>query len=243
MAAKRQPKKTRQAGEQQRAEDQLPADGRSEPSDGTRANHTKRDVVPFGGPITVGMGLFLAATILYIAYVLYTVWPYTLPIVPDEEDTYIFPFCSTPLVLGTEGRYLIIAFMAGALGGMIQAASSFIYWVGKGETDRDWVWWYLLRPFIGGSVSLVVYFAFRAGLVGSNNVDAVNLFGVAAISAMAGLFSRQALDKRAELFNSFFAHEDKKKKNGESNGDTNQDGNASASPPRQGSGADSEPEL
>jgi IPT/TIG domain-containing protein len=51
----------------------------------------------------------------------------------------------------------------------------------------------------------VLYFAVRGGLLPMGaEVGSVSLFGIAAISALAGMFSKQATDKLREVFDTFF---------------------------------------
>jgi hypothetical protein len=80
--------------------------------------------------------------------------------------------------------------------------------VGNRRLGASWLWWYFLRPFIGVALALVLYFVIRGGLlpVGSD-AGSVSLFGIAAISSLAGMFSKQATDKLGEVFDTLFRTE------------------------------------
>ncbi|MGB9181871.1 MAG: IPT/TIG domain-containing protein, partial [Pyrinomonadaceae bacterium] len=75
-----------------------------------------------------------------------------------------------------------------------------------------WTWWYVLRPFIGVVLALVIYFGIRGGLLlvttnaGSSVTEAkdINPFGIAAFAALTGMFSKQAADKLNEIFSVIF---------------------------------------
>ena len=64
---------------------------------------------------------------------------------------------------------------------------------------------YLLLPFSSASLALVFYFVIRGGFFSpqvtptQNTLEAVNPFGLAAIAAIIGLFSQQAVLKLKEV--------------------------------------------
>jgi hypothetical protein len=100
---------------------------------------------------------------------------------------------------------ILLTIVAGALGAYIHAATSFVTFVGNRTFKSSWGWWYGLRLFIGAALALLLYFAFRGGLVtGQDASEDVNPYGIAALSGLAGLFSKQATDKLKEVFDVFF---------------------------------------
>lgn len=104
-----------------------------------------------------------------------------------------------------EVRLLLIALLAGALGSYIHAATSFADYVGNRKLSGNWVWWYLLRPFIGMTLALVFYFVVRGGFISPSAGGAdMNPFGIAAMAGLVGMFSKQAIDKLNEVFTSLF---------------------------------------
>ena len=105
-----------------------------------------------------------------------------------------------------EVRLLILVIIAGALGSYVHLATSFSDFVGNRQLKASWFWWYFLRPFIGIALAVIVYFTIRGGLVaGGTGAGGINPFGVAAVGALSGMFSRQAADKLREVFESLFS--------------------------------------
>lgn len=100
---------------------------------------------------------------------------------------------------------LVLALLMGAIGGYVHATTSFVSYIGNRQFKASWGWWYALRAFIGASLALLVYVAFRAGfLSGTAGTSAVDPYGIAAVSGLAGLFSKQATDKLEEVFSTVF---------------------------------------
>lgn len=104
-----------------------------------------------------------------------------------------------------EVRLLLLVLFAGALGSYIHAATSFIDYVGNRKLSGNWVWWYLLRPFVGMTLALVFYFVVRGGFISvTAGGEDMNPFGIAALAGLVGMFSKQATDKLSEVFNTLF---------------------------------------
>lgn len=107
-------------------------------------------------------------------------------------------------VTKTTGLF-VLAILMGAIGGYVHAATSFVTYIGNRQFKASWGWWYALRAFIGASLALLIYVAFRAGfLSGTTGTIAVDPYGIAAVSGLAGLFSKQATDKLEEIFTTAF---------------------------------------
>jgi len=156
--------------------------------------------------VRVIFGLYMMVLNIILVYLLIRIWPGKLPVDPGEQISVFWGklhFYLTP-----ETRYLSIVVLTGALGSYIHTATSFADFVGNRQFYASWTWWYLLRPFIGVALSLIVYFAVRGGLIGgSTGADALSPYGVAAIAGLAGLFSKQATDKLREVFENLFKTE------------------------------------
>jgi hypothetical protein len=115
-------------------------------------------------------------------------------------------FCPT-----LEVRLILLVMLVGAIGSYIHAASSFTDYLGNRTFVSSWVWWYLLRPFIGMLLALLFYFVFRGGFItaGVNSEVApatayINPFGIAAMAGLVGMFSKVAADKLSEVFLTLF---------------------------------------
>jgi hypothetical protein len=111
-----------------------------------------------------------------------------------------------------EVRLLLLVLLAGAIGSYIHASSSFVDYLGNRTLISSWVWWYLLRPFIGMMLALLFYFVFRGGFItagvnqgGEAAASFINPFGIAAMAGLVGMFSKVAADKLNEVFLTMFA--------------------------------------
>lgn len=105
-----------------------------------------------------------------------------------------------------EIRYLLIALIGGTLGTSVTVLTSFATFVGQRSLVASWGWWYVVRPFIGMTLGLLVYAAIRGGILKvSSDVDVLNPFAVTALSAIAGLYSKQLVDKLKTFANTQLA--------------------------------------
>lgn len=159
-----------------------------------------------------GLGAFLVVLGTFLGSLLIALWPVieTMRQAADAgsnatttEITISWlggSFSSSP-----EGALLLIVIVFGALGAFIHTVTSFADYVGNQRFEASWMWWYVLRPFIGTALALVFYVAIRGGFFAqeAQTID-VNPFGIAALAGLAGLFSKQATDKLREVFDTLF---------------------------------------
>lgn len=95
--------------------------------------------------------------------------------------------------------------LIGALGSFIHAATSFATYVGNESLKESWMWWYVLRPFMGMALALIFYFVLRGGMLsGGAKAEDISLFGIAAVAGLVGMFSKQATDKLEDVFDNLF---------------------------------------
>lgn len=153
----------------------------------------------------VGFGGYLIVLSLFLLYLLVQIWPDEIP---PKASSRVFLFGMIELQIPLERRYLLIAIVAGALGSYIHLATSFADYVGNRQLVSSWLWWYMLRPFIGMTLGVIVYFVVRGGLImPSGDAGTLSPYGIAALAALAGMFSKQATDKLREVFENFFRTE------------------------------------
>jgi len=172
------------------------------------------DGVPagWGWITTLGAYLLLLATVT--VYLAIKLWP-DCKVDPVTDllkcDDIVFGFGR--LILRTvdidqDERLFWTAVTFGAIGSYIHVAASFSDYVGNRRLVTSWIWWFVLRTPIGIALAVVFYVAIRAGFLtgnaGDDSTEVVNPFGVAAMSAMAGMFSKQAADKLNEVFTTLF---------------------------------------
>lgn len=141
-------------------------------------------------PLQSLVAAYIVALNVALLTILVKVWPVPLT-------------TAGPSYFSPEGRYLITAAAAGALGSYLHLATSFVDYAGNRSLVQSWAWWYFLRPGIGASLAVVVYFVLRAGLItgaGDSATANLNPYGVASVSALSGMFSKQATEKLREVF-------------------------------------------
>jgi hypothetical protein len=110
-----------------------------------------------------------------------------------------------PLRLMLDVRILLMVMVAGGLGSFIHAATSFGDYVGNEKLTINWTWWYILRPGIGMILAGIFYLVVRGGFLSAGTqANDINLYGVAALAGLVGLFSKQAIDKLSEVFTTLF---------------------------------------
>jgi hypothetical protein len=109
-------------------------------------------------------------------------------------------FLRWPIPISEEVRLILIVAMAGALGGMVASLRSLYWYVGNRELVWSWMLMYVLRPFVGATLSLVFYFVIRGGLFSPQaKIADTSPFGFAGLSALVGIFSEQAVLKLKEV--------------------------------------------
>jgi len=178
--------------------------GATEP---TSATGTQSPGAPMPKGMQFALGVYVVAMFVAIVYLMIKVWPLAAPGSSDTVD-----FFWGPVVLPAEVRLMLIAVLAGALGAYVHLATSFADYSGNQRLMMSWGWWYLLRPFIGMALAEVVYLSLRGGLLsasGDNVAGAISPYGVAAVTALTGLFSKQATDKLQETFETLFRTQQK----------------------------------
>ena len=120
-------------------------------------------------------------------------------------------FCLT-----ADARLLLLVLLAGAIGSYVHATQSFVSYVGNKKFAASWTWWYILRLPVGAALGLLFYFVVRGGLLSAatlrSDTGDLNIFGIISFAALAGLFSKQAVDKLSEVFDTLFrtAEDDKR---------------------------------
>jgi hypothetical protein len=105
---------------------------------------------------------------------------------------------------GADVVLITMVLMAGALGALVGVTRRFLYFAAREELTRRDEWSYLMRPLQGAMLALIVYFTLRGGYLGQDQTAPVNPYGVAALSALVGLFTRHAVSKLTDVFDTLF---------------------------------------
>jgi small-conductance mechanosensitive channel len=139
------------------------------------------------------IGAWLLAMLLATAVALLAVWPQATD---SQAPNYHAPYLPVlHLRMTSDVSLLLIAWLAGILGGLIHATSTLAARAGYRHLAAAWTLWYLTHPFLGGTLAVFTIFVARGGLLTANPgpAQAVNLYGIAAIAGVAGLFTRKIM--------------------------------------------------
>ena len=103
--------------------------------------------------------------------------------------------------------YLLIALLFGILGGASHGLASLMDFRGQRRLFSSWSLWYFALPFLGGTLAVIFYVAIRAGLLTGTGsaTESISIYGVAALSAIVGLFTDRATNKLKEVIDTMFA--------------------------------------
>ena len=157
---------------------------------------------PGGGYVAAPAIVMIAAVLFALAgiaaYTLVAFWPVSVPAGSSDTASNWFRWHG---VMADETQLFIIVLAAGALGGLAHSVRSFYWYVGNRNLHSSWTLMYLALPLTGSGMALLTYLVLRGGLTTSfSTTDNVNPYGIAAISALAGLFSREAVEKLKAVF-------------------------------------------
>lgn len=162
------------------------------------------------GSVQRGMigGSLVFAALLLMSQLL-AIWPAVVAATTIGDKRPATP--STPLIFGIahmtfDPQVVLIAMvlMVGALGALVGGSRRFLYFATRDELTKRDEWSYLIRPMQGAALALIVYFTLRGGYLGQDQSAPVNPYGVAALSALVGLFTRHAVSKLTDVFDTLF---------------------------------------
>ena len=86
--------------------------------------------------------------------------------------------------------------LAGALGSLVHTVRSVYWYVGNRQLKWSWVVKYVLQPFAGSALAMIFYVVVRGGFFSPQTTpENTSPFGFAALAALVGLFSEQAVLK------------------------------------------------
>lgn len=121
-----------------------------------------------------------------------------------DTAAFLAQSAETRLVLD-QGELILAVMLAGGIGSYIHGVNSFVTYVGNRSFLNSWMPWYFLRPFMGVGMAVIFYVVVRGGvLVMSGGESKVDPYAMMTVAALAGMFSKQASDKLAEVFDTLF---------------------------------------
>jgi hypothetical protein len=121
-------------------------------------------------------------------------------------------FFSATINLSREGRLFVIVLLAGSLGGMVHTLRSLYWYVGNRNLRYSWLLMYVTLPITGAALALIAYVVLRGGLTTTfASSQDISPFGMAAVAALVGLFSRETAEKLRAVFETLLAPAEKGK--------------------------------
>jgi len=189
-----------------------PAGTATSPAKETGRNRGGGQVGLFGASL---FGIFVLGVGLILIYILIKIWPkvphgtvntgttasgQAKKAAPIDLFWGLFKFN-----LLADTALIVLAAVMGGLGATVFIAVSFSDYVGNRRFERSWLWFYLVRFFVGPALAVIFYFTLRGGfLATSSSGSDINPYGVAAMAGLVGLFSKQAGDKLHQVFDALF---------------------------------------
>lgn len=111
--------------------------------------------------------------------------------------------------ISQDTQFLLLVLLMGAFGSCVYGLKTLADYIGVSKFSTSWSCYYLIQPFEGAGIALIMYLAIRGGfLTGAGTTDSVNKFGICAIAALAGAFSDTAFMKLREVFLTLFKPQD-----------------------------------
>jgi hypothetical protein len=163
-------------------------------------------------------GLFVLAVGVSLIYILIKIWPKVprgtggggggsktaaaATTAEKQIDLFwgLFNFNLLP-----ETALIVLTAVMGGIGATVFIAVSFSDYVGNRRFAKSWVWFYIVRLFVGPALALIFYFSLRGGFLATSSTSGdINPYGVAALAGLVGLFSKQAGNKLAQVFDALF---------------------------------------
>lgn len=108
------------------------------------------------------------------------------------------PDNASGIPINEQSRWVLLVAVCGGLGAYVHMAQSFVSFVGLKKFQRSWIWWYVMRPFIGMALALIFFLVY--GSATETDLSGASGTGILAVAAVVGLFSKQAIDKLSDIF-------------------------------------------
>jgi len=122
--------------------------------------------------------------------------------------------------INLDTNLLLLALLAGALGGVLHSLRSIAWYVGERKLRWSWVLYYWCLPFVAAILALLFYLLIRGGLISAQGTTQdISPYGIAAVAGLVGLFSDQAAEMLKKVFTTVFAAAPKGSNSAPPNGD------------------------
>jgi hypothetical protein len=174
------------------------------PSTTERASRIGQNFVPKWWLVAFTVLLLVLAAVLL--YSLWAFWPSGFDTVSTRPERERVTYFGLRFDVSTDTLFFAIVALAGALGGLVHTLRSFSMYVGTRYLRWSWIPFNLLLPVVGALGGTVFYLVFRGGLFSTSTAATdANPYGFAAVAALVGLFSEQAIEKLRHIAKEMFA--------------------------------------
>lgn len=165
---------------------------------GRRRHHVASK--PGSASIVVIVVVCVALAVL-ILYSLWAFWPVT-----GTTSSSTMTFFGWSHRISTDIRLFVVVALAGTLGALMHSMRSLAYYVGHHQLKWRWIPYYMITLLLGAGLGTIIYIVIRGGLFASSTGDkSVNPYGFAAVAALTGLFTEEALEMLRKVATDFFA--------------------------------------
>lgn len=153
---------------------------------------------------TVAIGLWLLAFAIVSMVGCFAV------ISPPKWLTSWFPGLSE-----SAGQAILAVFAAGVGAGITSICAYLRHACDERDFEFSYAPWYIGRPIMGMLLGLIFFFVLKGGLLATTTSDTasgaaeMDDWAIAALAAMVGMFSNNAIEKLRELFHTLFQTQDR----------------------------------
>jgi len=173
---------------------------------------------PMSDEVVRSIWHFLAFVAIAALFVLLAIWPKTVTNNPGNVTSYnytrpFFGLASEPNA-NPELDLLLVVICSGIIGAIVQTLASLVQHKSASDLGARWEGWYYSRPPLAIGLALMVYFLVRGGLLSLSTVSLgadpthINVFAVAAVSAIAGMFTDEANKRLGKVVDALFGEEE-----------------------------------
>jgi len=168
---------------------------------------TRGQVSAYPSPATKKVALYLTLTTIFsLVSVLFGLWVHGKP---DVIVNNVKEYATNESIQLVEA---FIAMTAAAVGSSVTTILGYLKHASENKDFKvEYIPWYIARPAMGMLLGLIFYFVVKGGLLvllepqsKVDTIEELNPWGVAGLGALVGMFSKQAIEKLREVFNTMF---------------------------------------
>lgn len=143
---------------------------------------------------TIVISIYVVIVSVALVYMLATLWPDGAGEDGKKSVYAAWNFLWWDFKVSGDVRLLLIIAFTGALGGQVRTLRSLLWYVGNRKLVYSWLLQYILTPFVGATLAMVLYFVIRGGFFSTEaGTEQTSVYGFAGLAGLAGFASDQAL--------------------------------------------------